>query len=517
MGITPVMNGGINAPLEGDDVSAWNGFRAAVGNAEKSTLGQTLIDKARGNAAGGAIVSQKDAVAQLKAQNYDTDGVPAEGMSEGALLARMNRASYLRQTQDEANRAHLGTTTQVISKLAGQAGDPLNVVLAPLAAIGAGPGASIGIRLATGAAEGVIATNAYERAQNAVGASMGDKDIGSAQMLRDMMFGAGVGSIAKGSFGPRPMVRPNGGPLTLDMIDKFGERSDAAAKVQGVSVDDVVSPKGAVGRYQVMPSTARALGMTEEQLASGMLRNPDVNRAYAQKLLDQLNTRYKGDPEAAAIAYNAGPRVADRFVASGRDYSVLPRETQGYAARIMGMPRQVRTNAIQMAVAQMDRDTPVDVKPTIDMGYGETYGWRNANAVRDAHDLEVSQIESDAFRRSMPGMRNVFTEEPETREMLDRIEQQATLQNVGTKPEEPTFGNNPEASIEPELSELVKNDTEEAKQLQGRMNGEPQEGEKLLYEEPEPLMIDGMKADEHQKAVEAAVRCGLLKGGFSGS
>lgn len=512
MGITPVMNGGINAPLEGDDVSAWNGFRASVGNAEESTLGQTLITKARGDIAGGPTVSQQDAIAQLKAQNYDTAGVPANGMSQGALLARMNRASYLRQTQDDANRAHLGTTTQVISKIAGQAGDPLNVLIAPLTAIGAGPGASVGVRLATGAAEGAIATNAYERAQNAVGETMGDKDIGSAQMLRDMMFGSVVGSVAKGSFGPRPMVRPNGGPLTLDMIDKLGEKSDAAAKAMGVSVDDVTSPKGAVGRYQVMPATAKALGMTDEQIASGMLRNPDVNKAYAQKLLDQLNTRYKGDPEAASIAYNAGPRVADRFIASGRDYGVLPKETQGYAARIMGMPRQVRVNAAQMAISQMDKDSPVDVKPTIDQGYRETYS-TTPGAIQNEHDLEVAQIESDAFRRAMPGQRNVFTEAPETRDMLDRIDQSAS-QNAGNREPMPATGNTPqETPLDPELAELHKNDMADAKNLQGRL-GEPEGSDKLAYEEPEPLSINGMSADDHQKAVEAAVRCGLMRGGF---
>jgi len=55
--------------------------------------------------------------------------------------------------------------------------------------------------------------------------------------------------------------------------------------------------------------------------------------------------RYDGDVEAALIAYNAGFGNADKFMASGRDMSVLPqrRQTEPYVRKIMDDMRPERT------------------------------------------------------------------------------------------------------------------------------------------------------------------------------
>jgi hypothetical protein len=510
------MNGGPSAPLEGNDESSIAGFRAAVGNAEERTLGQTLLTKWKGDLQGGQMISQQDAVAQLKQQNYDTNGVPEEGMTEGALLARMNRASYLRQTEDIMRRSHMGTTSQVIAGIVGQLGDPLNVVLAPAAEVGVGAKLGLGARAVVGASEGVIATNAYERAQNYVGKDLGDPDINSAQMLKDMMFGAGVGGILHSSFGPRPVAVPGGGPVTLNMIDTFGERSDIAAKHLGVPVDELMSPAGAVGRYQIMPETGRQYGLkgSRAQIIA-QLKDPKVNAEIGQKILDDLNTRYKGDPEAVAIAYNAGPGVANRFIRSGRDYSVLPAETRGYVARMGGMPRDVRVNGAQMAMAQAETDSPIDVKPTIDKSMEDIYR-TNPFKIQDEHDNDIMRIETEAFQRTVPKQDSLFTQDPDIQQVLrmidarplpEKVPDTEPFQIAGNEEQKPTIGNT--VAIDPELSQHVTNDVRDAKQIGANLGDE-----KALFEEPEPHTIDGMPADEHQKAVDAAVRCGLLKGGF---
>lgn len=94
------------------------------------------------------------------------------------------------------------------------------------------------------------------------------------------------------------------------------------------SGDTAVSPKGAIGKYQIMPATARGLGVDPNTLT-----DPQVNEGAARSLLGELNTRYKGDRDAILAAYNAGPKAADAFLAAGRDASVLPRETRNYLTR----------------------------------------------------------------------------------------------------------------------------------------------------------------------------------------
>lgn len=110
------------------------------------------------------------------------------------------------------------------------------------------------------------------------------------------------------------------------------ENSAGAAKAAGISENDVVSPKGAVGTFQIMPGTARQYGFDPTKL-----HDPDYNRAAATKIVTDLYKRFDGDEEAIAIAYNAGPGRAAEFIRAGRDPSVLPRETQAYIARLAKM------------------------------------------------------------------------------------------------------------------------------------------------------------------------------------
>lgn len=86
---------------------------------------------------------------------------------------------------------------------------------------------------------------------------------------------------------------------------------------------DAVSPKGARGTMQLMPSTARVLGVDSD--------STDGNIEGGVVYLSKMMQRYDGDTARALAAYNAGPGAVDR--AGG----VPPyRETQGYVHAIMG-------------------------------------------------------------------------------------------------------------------------------------------------------------------------------------
>jgi len=86
---------------------------------------------------------------------------------------------------------------------------------------------------------------------------------------------------------------------------------------------DAVSPVGARGLAQLMPGTARDLGVDA--------RDPFANLEGGARYLREQLDRFDGDIEKALAAYNAGP---GRVIRSGGIPRI--RETQVYVASIMG-------------------------------------------------------------------------------------------------------------------------------------------------------------------------------------
>lgn len=91
------------------------------------------------------------------------------------------------------------------------------------------------------------------------------------------------------------------------------------------SGDQAISPAGAVGRYQIMPATARAYGFDPARLS-----DPAYNERAATAILSDLHHRYNGNVDDILVAYNAGPGRANRWIAGGRHMDALPTETQKY-------------------------------------------------------------------------------------------------------------------------------------------------------------------------------------------
>lgn len=124
------------------------------------------------------------------------------------------------------------------------------------------------------------------------------------------------------------------------------QAAQAFAKTYGIDADHFVallrkehggyrnvSGAGAFGPAQLMPGTARALGVADSVNAPGYdwQKNLDAGARYYRQML----SRYHGNYAAADAAYNAGPNSSRvKQFAQTHDLSVLPRETQDYVATI---------------------------------------------------------------------------------------------------------------------------------------------------------------------------------------
>lgn len=97
----------------------------------------------------------------------------------------------------------------------------------------------------------------------------------------------------------------------------------ANIEVESAYRQDAISSAGAIGLGQLMPATARDLGVDPRD----PLQNLDGSARYLAMMLETF-----GDPRLALAAYNAGPDAV-------RQYGGIPpyRETQNHVARVMAV------------------------------------------------------------------------------------------------------------------------------------------------------------------------------------
>lgn len=627
-------------PIDSQPVSFGQGVTSQFGAAMRSSLGSSLETQAIGKLQGGGLIPYDQVKKIFDDQKLDASVFPKDQpIRQGEAIAIMGQQLAIQKDRDYAQRAHLGAVSGGVAGFVGGLADPLF-----LGAAVAGPllgsaraalagrtitqGAGVAARVATGAAEGAGIAAGYDVGEQQVGTAQGDRDITTGQVLHDAAWGSFLGGAFKGAFGERPS-RVDLEPYREMIVG--AENTAAYAKAHGLKPEEVVSNKGAVGLYQITPGLAKDLGFNPE-----MLKDPKYADAVAQAGIEKYYKKYGNDPEAIAVAWNAGPGVADKFIKNGRDRTKLPAETQAYLARIdkingtaevaapgatppvtsvgardsglvparkmpdgsvmygekgtthpellsdaeldghepmpdpsvmgwaepngawmsredaaklvgsnqgrlesekyameqrgealpqgfgrRGIPDKTDVNVVKTALAQAEMGSEINVQPVIEAARAEDAEKgsfkTNPHAIRDEHEAEVRSLETKAYAltRATP-VRNSELTPPSTMAKLDAINKQVA--SAKPEPKVPAEPRAPHPAVA-EIQRMAKEDIEAAANMHAGLTGEAPgaEGNKFeRYMEAENkkfMESEGPEQQpEFQKALEAAVQCGIRNG-----
>lgn len=100
-------------------------------------------------------------------------------------------------------------------------------------------------------------------------------------------------------------------------------------RVESAGDPGAVSHKGALGLMQVMPATARSMGVRDPK---AMLTNPVLAISTGAAYLKRMQAQFGNNVPLVVAAYNAGPGAVLKYKRQIPRY----RETQGYVRNVMG-------------------------------------------------------------------------------------------------------------------------------------------------------------------------------------
>ena len=177
--------------------------------------------------------------------------------------------------------------------------------------------------MATRIAQHKIDLERYKLAQEAAGMQALRGYLGGMMPSRPTLGGAYTGAA----------LAPDVDALIVKYSQEMGidpNIARAVAMQESGGRQDVVSPAGAIGTFQLMPDTAKELGVDPHDL--------DQNIRGGIQYLKQMHDRYGGNWDRALYAYNWGPGNMDAYLQTGKGLNgqPMPSETLNYVPGVRG-------------------------------------------------------------------------------------------------------------------------------------------------------------------------------------
>lgn len=157
--------------------------------------------------------------------------------------------------------------------------------------------------------------------------ALANKDIDEARKVFHNALGKGGNTVR-----PHPSL-PEGVTITAERIAK--EEGVDPELVQAVIWQEsrgnpgAVSRTGARGFMQLMPATAKEMGVTD-------VSDPEQNIRGGTKYLKKMLDAFDGDERLALMAYNWGIGNVKKWLAAGADPTKIPNETLRYIDSLLG-------------------------------------------------------------------------------------------------------------------------------------------------------------------------------------
>ena len=224
-------------------------------------------------------------------------------------------------------------------------------------------------------------------------------------------------------------------PLELALIPVIESTFDPTA----------VSPGKAAGLWQIIPSTAKTLGLQRNGHYDGR-RDVLAATDAALDYLQALAAEFDGNWELALASYNAGSGTVRRAIARNRDQGKptdywsldLPAETEAYVPRLLAAARVVkhpRAFGVQLADLPAEPDvTPVQVAEQIDLSLAAKLAQMSLGELKDLNPGLISA------RSQLPSQQTLLVpveKAPTLLAELDRRSGQSPAERIAAVPAPP--------------------------------------------------------------------------------